>query len=119
MQIKAPMKRKKEVVEKLEYLEPYCVDIFSVDLGIGAMFWCSRPLVVIWCGELLFELLEKHKDAKGNSAVFTAVSVVANPDFEKIKANDYKEYYFETFDKTLEFFFTILLALISPNSIVS
>jgi hypothetical protein len=52
--------------------------------------------------ELLFELLEKHKDAKGNSAVFTAVSVVANPDFEKIKANDYKEYYFETFDKTLE-----------------
>lgn len=52
--------------------------------------------------EMLFEVLNKHKDNNGNSAVITAVSVVANPDFEKIRANDFKEYYFETFDKTLE-----------------
>ena len=33
----------------------------------------------------LFETLEKHKDKDNRPAVFTAVSIVANPDFKKIK----------------------------------
>lgn len=52
--------------------------------------------------ELLFNVLRKHKDYVGNSAVFTAVSVVANPDFEKIKAANFTEYYYEPFTETLK-----------------
>ena len=50
---------------------------------------------------MLFEVQNEHKDFKGNSAVFAAVSVVANPDFEKIISNDFRAYYFETFNKIL------------------
>jgi hypothetical protein len=52
--------------------------------------------------ELLFQVLEKHKDHKGNHPVITAVTNVANPDFEKIKENDFKEYFFEPFTTTLK-----------------
>lgn len=52
--------------------------------------------------DMLFEVLSRHKDIHGRPAVFTAVSVVANPDFERIKQSDFTNYYFETFDKTLE-----------------
>lgn len=55
--------------------------------------------------EALFEVLQKHKDMNGHSAVFTAVSVVANPDFEKIKASGFTEYHYETLDVTLERYF--------------
>ena len=50
----------------------------------------------------LFETLSKHRDKNNRTAVFTAVSVVANPDFKKIKEQHFKEYYFEPFTKTLE-----------------
>lgn len=50
----------------------------------------------------LFETLSTFKDKNNRSAVFTAVSLVANPDFQKIKDNHFSEYYFETFDRTLE-----------------
>lgn len=52
--------------------------------------------------EALFETLIKYKDVDGNSPVFTAFSLVANPDFEKIKANGYISYEYEPFTKTLE-----------------
>jgi hypothetical protein len=52
--------------------------------------------------ELLFEVLIKYKDSKGNHPVFTALTNVANPDFEKIKENDFKEYFFEPFTTTLK-----------------
>jgi hypothetical protein len=50
----------------------------------------------------LFETLSKHRDQYNRTAVITAVSVVANPDFEKIKEDHFKNYYFEPFTKTLE-----------------
>ena len=50
----------------------------------------------------LFEVLYSVKDANGNPAVITANCVVANPDFQKIKDADFKEYYFEPFTETLE-----------------
>jgi len=50
----------------------------------------------------LFEVLQKRKDCKGNAAVFTAVSVVANPDFEKIRQHNFEKYYYEPFTQTLE-----------------
>jgi hypothetical protein len=50
----------------------------------------------------LFEILSRYKDANGNAAVFTAVSVVANPDFKKIKEHKFQEYFYEPFPVTLE-----------------
>jgi hypothetical protein len=52
--------------------------------------------------ELLFEVLSSVKDKNGNNAVITANNVVANPDFEKIKGSDFKEYYYEPFTETLK-----------------
>lgn len=50
----------------------------------------------------LFQTLSSFCDTIGNSPVFTAVCVVANPDFEKIRDCDFNEYYYEPFTKTLE-----------------
>jgi hypothetical protein len=50
----------------------------------------------------LFELLSSHKDFKQREIVFTAVAVVANPDFNKIKKNDFREYFYEPFTETLK-----------------
>lgn len=44
----------------------------------------------------LFDVLEQFRDKNGNHPVITANSVVANPDFQKIRASDYREYHFET-----------------------
>lgn len=55
--------------------------------------------------ELLFEVLRKHRDRFGNHPIITANAVVANPDFEKIKASNYQAYHFETIDKTFERYF--------------
>lgn len=52
--------------------------------------------------EALFEVLTKVKDYKGNNAKFTALSLVANPDFEKIKNSKFSEYHVEGLKKTLE-----------------
>ncbi|WP_445718783.1 polysaccharide (de)acetylase [Flavobacterium sp.] len=50
----------------------------------------------------LYETLMKFKDFKGNHPVITAVSLVANPNFEKIKESNYQSYYWEPFTETLE-----------------
>lgn len=50
--------------------------------------------------ELLFEVLTKHKDYKGNHPLISAVTNVCNPDFEKIKADNFQNYYFESIDQT-------------------
>lgn len=50
--------------------------------------------------ENLFEVLNNHHDANGRSAVITPMCLVANPDFEKIEASDFNEYYCENFIDT-------------------
>lgn len=50
----------------------------------------------------LFETLNSTHDQNNKSAVITAVSVVANPDFEKIKASGYQTYFYESFTETLK-----------------
>ncbi len=52
--------------------------------------------------ELLFEVLTSVKDVNGNPAVITANSLVANPDFSKIKADRFENYYFEPITTTLQ-----------------
>jgi hypothetical protein len=52
--------------------------------------------------EVLFETLTAFKDSNGCHPRFTAVSLVANPDFDKIKGADFSEYFFESFIETLK-----------------
>ena len=51
--------------------------------------------------EALFEVLSSVKDHKGNHPIFTAINVVANPAFEKIKDNNFTKYFYEPFTETL------------------
>lgn len=55
--------------------------------------------------ERLFEVLYNVKDKNGHPCVFTALSVVANPDFTTIRANDFQEYFYEPFTTTLKRYF--------------
>lgn len=49
----------------------------------------------------LFEVLGDFKDIHGNYAVITANSVIVNPNFNKIRLSDFKEYHYELFTETL------------------
>ena len=51
---------------------------------------------------MLFEVLQSAKDKNNNPAVITANTIVANPDFLKIKAENYQNYYYEPFTETLK-----------------
>lgn len=52
--------------------------------------------------EKLFEVCDSFKDINGNPVVITANAVVANPDFEKIRASNYSEYFYESITTTME-----------------
>ena len=45
--------------------------------------------------QFLMEVLSSHKDKTGRPPVITGANIVANPDFEKIKAHDFTEYFYE------------------------
>ncbi len=51
--------------------------------------------------ERLYEVLASVTDKYGNPCVFTAISVVANPDFSKIRESGFRGYFYEPFTKTL------------------
>lgn len=53
----------------------------------------------------LFEVLTSVKDKNSRPAIFTANCVLANPDFKKIKLNNYKQYFCEPFYITLRHYF--------------
>ncbi len=48
----------------------------------------------------LFDVLSSFKDINGNSLCITANTIMANPDFEKIKANGFSKYEYELFTET-------------------
>ncbi|MGD8779534.1 MAG: polysaccharide (de)acetylase [Ignavibacteria bacterium] len=50
----------------------------------------------------LFDVLTSFKDHLNNHPKFTVVSVVANPDFEKIEQNNFEKYFYEPFTETLK-----------------
>lgn len=52
--------------------------------------------------QMLFDVLTSVKDKHGNHAVFTPFANIANPDFEKIKASGFRQYYREPFTATME-----------------
>jgi hypothetical protein len=49
----------------------------------------------------LFQVLTKYKDANDKRIKFTANTIVANPDFEKIKASHFENYDYELFTESL------------------
>jgi len=51
---------------------------------------------------LLYEILSSFEGIDGKHPVFTAVALVANPDFEAIRASNFETYVFQSFDQTLE-----------------
>lgn len=53
----------------------------------------------------LFELLDSFRDKNNNPAVFTAICIVANPDFHKIKECQFTDYFYEPFNETLYRYF--------------
>ncbi|MEK8180268.1 hypothetical protein WMW71_07935 [Flavobacterium buctense] len=52
--------------------------------------------------EAIFSQLHKIKDKKGNSPSITANTIVANPDYQKIREGNFDRYYFETFDQSYQ-----------------
>lgn len=52
--------------------------------------------------EALYDTLLQFKDISNNNPVFTAVSVVANPDFDKIREAKFEAYFYEPFTTTLK-----------------
>lgn len=52
--------------------------------------------------EHLFETLAANRDSIGRPAILTANVIMANPDFEKIEASDFKEYHFKGLRETFE-----------------
>lgn len=48
----------------------------------------------------LLEVLGSFKSKSGGKPIFTINNIVANPDFEKIRENNFKEYYYEPFTST-------------------
>ena len=55
--------------------------------------------------DAVYAVLQKHKDCVGNFPIITANAVVANPDFDKIKASDFQVYFYETIDQTFDSYF--------------
>ncbi len=52
--------------------------------------------------ELLFEVLSKHKGSDGMQAKLTANAIMANPDFDKIRASNFTEFHYEKFTETFK-----------------
>jgi hypothetical protein len=50
----------------------------------------------------LFDILLSVRDINSKPAVFTAISLVANPDFNAIRNSDFMQYYYEPFTETLK-----------------
>ncbi|WP_163381063.1 polysaccharide (de)acetylase [Cyclobacterium sp. SYSU L10401] len=70
--------------------------------GVGGRYNKYDTLASAEDLSMLFEVLTSVKDKNNSSAKITAVSLVANPDFQKIKSSEFQEYYYEPFNTTLE-----------------
>lgn len=49
----------------------------------------------------LYRVLRKYRDKNAKHPVITANTIMANPDFKKIRKNNFNKYYYEPFTKTL------------------
>lgn len=54
--------------------------------------------------EMLFDMLNCFKDTNGKHPVLTPMCIMGNPDFDKIKASNYQQYFFQPLHETLKEF---------------
>ena len=75
-----------------------------VGRGLKVSGWFNRYDTLETAKDLeqLFETLFTVKDKNDKPAVVTAITNVANPDFDKIKASGFSEYHYEPFTETLK-----------------
>jgi hypothetical protein len=71
-------------------------------LGLGNSIYKNDSLASNEDLDQLFNLLQSFKDSKGNALKITANAIMANPNFEKIKAAGFTQFYFEDFRITLQ-----------------
>ncbi|MCX7548862.1 polysaccharide (de)acetylase [Xanthomarina sp. F1114] len=74
----------------------------NIEKGAGARYNKYDTLASNKDLSFLFETLNSVKDKNNHSAKITALSLTANPDFDKIKESNFQKYYYESFFKTLE-----------------
>ena len=70
---------------------------FNLDLGYDKNDTIASRADI----ENLYEALASVKDMNSNPALLTANCVVANPDFDKIKASNFSSYHFELITETM------------------
>ncbi|OYQ43952.1 polysaccharide deacetylase family protein [Flavobacterium aurantiibacter] len=75
---------------------------FDLGSGAGGRYNKYDTLASKQDLEALFECLSSVKNSRGESAKLTAVSLVANPDFVKIRESGFSNYYYEPFTTTLK-----------------
>ncbi len=88
-------------VEAVKRLEAKGIDFSSLD---ARRYSFNDTLASTDDLEALFEVLSSVKDKNGHPAVFSAISLVANPDFDAIRSSGFEEYHYEPFTKTLKRF---------------
>jgi hypothetical protein len=86
-------------INSFERLEKSGLDLRSAD---AERYNLNDTLATSHDLESLFEVLSNAKDTNGNCAVFTPVTIVANPDFQKIIDSGFQEYFYEPFTLTLK-----------------
>jgi hypothetical protein len=85
--------------KSFDFLKGKGVDVSS---GDALRYNLNDTLATAHDLSTLFDVLNSVKDKNNNPAVFTPVSLVANPDFEKIKESGFGEYFYEPFTVTLQ-----------------
>jgi hypothetical protein len=75
----------------------------NIDIGTGAGARYNKYDSLASAEDLsaIYDVLQSVKDQNGKSAKFTALSLSANPDFHKIRGNNFQNYYYEPFVETL------------------
>jgi len=86
-------------IEAVDRLTAKGIDFKSLDAD---RYSYNDTLASVKDLEALFEVLSSVKDSNNHPAVFTAVSLVANPDFNAIRNNGFSQYHYEPFTETLK-----------------
>lgn len=103
-------KRKIVVIESDDWGSVYMPDRISLEslqrkgLPLTSHYLNNDTLESVEDMEMLMEVLLRHRDSTKRPVVITGVNVVANPDFEKIKANGFNRYEYELFTETAKRF---------------
>ena len=86
-------------IQAFERLEKAGLDLTSRD---GERYARNDTIASVSDLTNLFEVLSGFRDINGKACVFTPMSIMVNPDFEKIKKDGFKTYHYELFTETLK-----------------